>query len=46
MQILATGVGDLKRVLANAKSRGGWGEVQLEMLLENLLPLTSTGNAS
>jgi DNA recombination protein RmuC len=37
MQTLATGVGDLKRVLTNVKSRGGWGEVQLEMLLEDLL---------
>jgi DNA recombination protein RmuC len=37
MQSLATGVGDLKRVLTNVKSRGGWGEVQLGMLLEDLL---------
>ena len=37
MQNLATGVGDLKRVLTNVKSRGGWGEVQLGMLLEDLL---------
>ncbi len=37
MQTLATGVGDLKRVLTNVKSRGGWGEVQLAMLLEDLL---------
>lgn len=37
MQTLATGVGDLKRVLTNVKSRGGWGEVQLEMLLEDML---------
>lgn len=29
MQELATGVGDLKRVLTNVKTRGGWGEVQL-----------------
>ena len=29
MQTLATGVGDLKRVLTNVKSRGTWGEVQL-----------------
>jgi DNA recombination protein RmuC len=39
MQTLATGVGDLKRVLTNVKSRGGWGEVQLEMLLEDLLTI-------
>lgn len=37
MQTLATGVGDLKRVLSNVKSRGGWGEVQLGMLLEDML---------
>lgn len=37
MQSLATGVGDLKRVLSNVKTRGGWGEVQLEALLEQLL---------
>ena len=37
MQLLATGVGDLKRVLTNVKSRGGWGEVQLEALLEQML---------
>jgi DNA recombination protein RmuC len=37
MQNLATGVGDLKRVLANVKTRGTWGEVQLGMLLEQFL---------
>jgi DNA recombination protein RmuC len=37
MQSLATGVGDLKRVLSNVKDRGGWGEMQLETLLEQLL---------
>ena len=37
MQQLATGVGDLKRVLTNVKDRGGWGEVQLENLLEQVL---------
>lgn len=37
MQSLATGVGDLKRVLTNVKSRGGWGEVQLGALLEEFL---------
>lgn len=37
MQTLATGVGDLKRVLTNVKSRGTWGEVQLEALLEDTL---------
>src|SRR5690349_9647679 len=37
MQTLATGVGDLKRVLTNVKSRGTWGEVQLGALLEQVL---------
>ena len=37
MQSLAAGVGDLKRVLTNVKSRGTWGEVQLSALLEQLL---------
>lgn len=37
MQTLATGVGDLKRVLTNVKVRGTWGEVQLGALLEQML---------
>jgi DNA recombination protein RmuC len=37
MQSLAAGVGDLKRVLVNVKSRGGWGEVQLGALLDEML---------
>jgi DNA recombination protein RmuC len=37
MQSLATGVGDLKRVLTNVKSRGTWGEVQLGALLADVL---------
>ena len=37
MQTLAAGVGDLKRVLSNVKTRGTWGEVQLAALLEQLL---------
>jgi DNA recombination protein RmuC len=37
MQSLATGVGDLKRVLTNVKVRGTWGEVQLGALLEQML---------
>ena len=36
MQNLAVGVGDLKRVLTNVKSRGTWGEMQLANLLENV----------
>ncbi|MGM0946677.1 MAG: DNA recombination protein RmuC [Bacteroidota bacterium] len=37
MQSLANGVGDLKRVLSNVKSRGVLGEYQLQAILENLL---------
>jgi len=37
MQTLAAGVGDLKRVFTNIKTRGGWGEIQLGNLLEQLL---------
>jgi len=37
MQTLASGVGDLKRVLTNVKTRGTWGEVQLEALLSQVL---------
>jgi DNA recombination protein RmuC len=37
MQALASDVGDLKRVLANVKTRGIWGEVQLSALLEQML---------
>jgi DNA recombination protein RmuC len=37
MQVLAAGVGDLKRVLTNVKTRGTWGEVQLGALLEQVL---------
>lgn len=37
MKNLATDVGGLKKVLSNVKMRGGFGEVQLAMLLENIL---------
>jgi DNA recombination protein RmuC len=37
MQSLASGVGDLKRVLTNVKTRGTWGEMQLANLLEQIL---------
>ena len=37
MKNLAQDVGGLKRVLSNVKLRGGLGEIQLEMLLENIL---------
>lgn len=36
MQGLASDVGDFKRVLTNVKTRGTWGEVQLENLLEQI----------
>ena len=39
MQELATGVGDLKRVLGNVKTRGIFGEVQLATLLEQVLTI-------
>ena len=37
MKTLASGVGDLKRVLTNVKTRGGWGEVQLGAIMEQIL---------
>lgn len=39
MQSLAAGVGDLKRVLTNVKSRGVWGEIHLGNLLEQILTI-------
>jgi DNA recombination protein RmuC len=43
MQTLAQGVGDLQRVLTNVKTRGMFGEVQLEALLEQVLTLEQYG---
>ncbi len=40
MKNLANGVGDLKRVMTNVKSRGTWGEVQLGAILEHILSPT------
>lgn len=37
MKVLATGVGDLKNVLTNIKTRGTWGEIQLGNLLDQIL---------
>lgn len=37
MQTLAQGVGDLKKVFTNVKSRGYWGEIQLSNILEQFL---------
>jgi DNA recombination protein RmuC len=46
MQSLANGVGDLKKVLTNVKTRGTWGEIQLGNLLEQVLtPDQFTANA-
>ncbi|MDR3587085.1 MAG: DNA recombination protein RmuC [Desulfosporosinus sp.] len=39
MQTLASGVGDLKKVLTNVKTRGIWGEIQLGNLLEQILTI-------
>jgi DNA recombination protein RmuC len=43
MQTLAKGVGDLQRVLTNVKTRGMFGEVQLEALLEQVLTIEQYG---
>lgn len=37
MRNLANGVGDIKKVLSNVKVRGGWGEIMLSTLLEQML---------
>ncbi|HVU15520.1 MAG TPA: DNA recombination protein RmuC [Candidatus Didemnitutus sp.] len=44
MQVLATSVGDLKRVLTNVKTRGTWGEVQLGNLLSEVLTAEQFAN--
>jgi DNA recombination protein RmuC len=38
VQTVSAGIGDLKRIFANVKTRGGWGETQLRALLDDLLP--------
>jgi len=38
VQSVAGEVGDLKRLFSNVKSRGGWGEAQLEAMLTDILP--------
>jgi DNA recombination protein RmuC len=43
MKNLATGVGDLKKVLTNVKTRGTWGEVQLGAILEQMLTVDQYG---
>lgn len=37
MQTLATGVGDLKKVLSNVRTRGLWGEAQISQILEQVM---------
>jgi DNA recombination protein RmuC len=37
MRTLAEGVGDLKKVLTNVSTRGGWGEIRLAAILEQIL---------
>ena len=37
VKTLAKGVGDLNNMLSNVKARGGWGEVQLEILISDML---------
>ena len=39
VQSVAGEVGDLKRLFSNVKSRGGWGEAQLEAMLADILPV-------
>ena len=43
MQALASGVGDLKRILTNVKSRGTWGEVALGNILDEILTADQYG---
>lgn len=43
MQALAIGVGDLKKMLSNVKTRGTWGEIQLGNLLEQILTADQYG---
>jgi DNA recombination protein RmuC len=38
VQATAAQIGDLRRIFANVKTRGGWGETQLRALLDDLLP--------
>ncbi len=38
VQSAAAQIGDLKRIFANVKTRGGWGEAQLGAMLEQVLP--------
>ncbi len=45
VQAVAAQIGDLKRVFANVKTRGGWGEAQLRALLDDIIPDGYIANA-
>jgi DNA recombination protein RmuC len=38
VQAVTAQIGDIKRIFANVKTRGGWGETQLRAMLDDLLP--------
>jgi DNA recombination protein RmuC len=38
VQAVTAEIGDIKRIFANVKTRGGWGETQLRAILDDLLP--------
>ena len=38
VQAMTAGIGDLKRIFTNVKTRGAWGEMHLRALLEDVLP--------
>ncbi|MGH7101784.1 MAG: DNA recombination protein RmuC [Acetobacteraceae bacterium] len=38
VQAVTAEIGDIKRIFANVKTRGGWGETQLRVMLDDLLP--------
>lgn len=41
VQVVAAGIGDVKRLFSNVKTRGGWGEAQVRALLDDILPAGS-----
>ncbi|MGH7057330.1 MAG: DNA recombination protein RmuC, partial [Acetobacteraceae bacterium] len=41
VQAVTAEIGDVKRIFANVKTRGGWGETQLRVMLDDLLPAGS-----
>lgn len=38
VQAVTNQIGDIKRIFANVKARGGWGEAQLRAMLDDILP--------